>query len=106
MYLFVGSGTTPDDQDENETNPLVFQRLDADLTTGEATYLIPFVEAGEYTVAFTCDFGVDADPVESEYNPEATDTTDPEFESMRWTAVNATVEAGTTAEVSLLPPSL
>lgn len=106
VYLFVGSGTTPDDQDENETNPLVYQRLDADLTTGEATYLIPFVEAGEYTVAFTCDFGVDADPVESEYNPEATDPTDPEFESMRWSAANVTVEAETTAEVNLLPPGL
>jgi hypothetical protein len=107
VYLFDGFGTTPDDHDENGTNPLVYQRLYADETTGQAVYLIPFVEAGEYTIAFTCDFGVDESAVDSEYNPDATDPNDPEFESMRWMTVDeVTVEAGKTTEVSLLPPSL
>jgi hypothetical protein len=102
VYLFEGPAAIPDDQDDNEeTNPLVYQRLEAG-DTG-AAYLIPFVEAGKYTVAFTCDFGVDEFPDKSEYNPDA-DPDDPEFESMRWfTVEDVTVEAGKTTDVSLLP---
>jgi hypothetical protein len=105
VYLFNGFAATPDDQDENETNPVVYLPLAADETSGIASYLMPFVEAGEYTVAFTCDFNVDADPTVSEYNPDATEDTDPEFESMRWVTVDeVTVAAEETTEASFLPP--
>ena len=105
VYLFNGFAATPDDQDENETNPVVYLPLEVDETSGIASYLMPFVEAGEYTVAFTCDFNVDADPTVSEYNPDATEDTDPEFESMRWVTVDeVTVAAEETTEASFLPP--
>jgi hypothetical protein len=43
-------------------------------------------------VAATCDFGVDASPEGSEYNPAAT-TGEPGFETMHWTAAGDVVVA-------------
>ena len=105
VYLFPGDAEAPDDQDgssDDGVDPVVYLPLLDDETPeapGQASYLIPFVEAGGYKVSFTCDYNVDS-PDESEYDPNAGDD-DPGFGKMRWTSlVDVTVIAGETAEVN------
>ena len=103
VYLFAGGEVVPDDMDgeAGDDDPVVYKPLEADEVTGIAAYTIPFVEAGEYTVAFTCNFDVDALPDESEYDPNAGEEDDG-FETMAWTDfVGVEVVAGETTEVDL-----
>ena len=105
VYLFAGSGATPDDMDGDETDgadPIVYKSLEPEVGATVASYMIPFVEAGEYTVAFTCDFGVDEFPDVSEYNPDAT-SGQPGFDTMSWTTVDVTLDPDETAIVDFLP---
>jgi hypothetical protein len=92
VYLFAGHDAVPDDMDGSEDDPILYRKLDADeVDPLVATYMFPFLEAGaergKYTVAITCDFGVDASPDVSEYDPTAAEGT------MKWTQTNATVGA-------------
>ena len=113
VYLFNGAGATPDDQDGDDTDgadPVVYNSLEVDLLEGGpiASYTIPFVDAGDggsadYTVAFTCNFDVDAEPDMSEYDPDAV-SPDPLFETMNWTTNDVTVVPGATETVSFLTP--
>lgn len=75
VYLFEGEGVTPDDMDGEASegvDPLVYKALEPDEVDGTLSwYVIPFVENGAYTLAFTCNFDIDALPDESEYDPNA-----------------------------------
>lgn len=111
VYLFDGAGAIPDDQDGDDTDgadPVVYNSLEVDPVGSVASYTIPFVDAGDggsadYTVAFTCNFDVDADPTASEYDPNAV-STEPGFETINWTTNDVMVVPGATETVSFLTP--
>ncbi len=104
VYLFSGHGTTPDDADgdmDDGADPVVYLPLEFDGVNPVVHYHIAFVEAGDYTVAATCHFDVDASPEVSEYDPLAA-SGEPGFETMAWTTNgDVVVPAGGTASVSL-----
>ena len=107
VYLFEGPSVTPDDMDgeaSEDADPVVYKALEPDELDGTlASYVIPFVENGTYTVAFTCDFGVDALPDESEYDPNAAEGDDG-YQTMGWTVVpEVLVEAPGATRVDYLP---
>ncbi len=99
IYLFGGAAATPDDTDGNAADgvdPIVYQPLAFDGLQTIVAYQFAMVEAATYTVAATCNFGVDASPEASEYNPGAA-SGEPGFETMHWTATGdvAVVPDGT-----------
>jgi hypothetical protein len=104
LYLFAGPGATPDDADGDAADgadPVVYQPLEFDGLNAVVPYQIAFVEAGDYTVAATCQFDVDASPESSEYDPGAA-SGEPGFETMTWTTdadVTVTADATTTVNV-------
>jgi hypothetical protein len=101
VYLFAGAGATPDDMDGeiDGDDPVVYRSLEPEALDGTvAPYMFSFVEAGAYTIAFTCNFDVDASPVESEYNPNAA-VDEPGYQTMNWTAFDVTLGAGETVVV-------
>lgn len=104
VYLFNGAAVTPDDMDGDAADgagPVVFKPLAYDGLEAVVPYRFAMVEAGAYTVAATCNFGVDASPEASEYNPGAA-TGEPGFETMHWTAAgNVVVAPDGTATVNL-----
>ena len=104
IYLFSGSDVTPDDADGDAADgadPVVFQPLVFDGLEPVVPYQFAMVEAGSYTVAATCDFGVDASPEASEYDPGAA-SGQPGFETMHWTVSGDVVVAPNgTATVNL-----
>ena len=104
LYLFAGPGATPDDADGDAADgadPVVYQPLEFDGLNAVVPYQIAFVEAGDYTVAATCQFDVDASPESSEYDPGAA-SGEPGFETMTWTTdANVTVTADATTTVNL-----
>lgn len=105
VYLFAGYDTVPDDQDTedvpgNGADPVVYLPLEAN-EFGIASYLMPFIEAGEYQVAFTCNFDVDASAELSEHDPR--EGADPTDQTMAWEIVEVEVVPEETAEVNFLP---
>ena len=104
IYLFAGADATPDDADGDVgdgADPVVYQPLAFDGLEAVVPFEIAFVEAGDYTVAATCHFDVDASPEESEYNPGAA-SGEPGFATMAWTANGqVVVEPNAIAEVNL-----
>lgn len=99
IYVFTGSGATPDDMDGSSTDgadPLVYLPLTIPEQTGTpATYTVRFLEPGAYTVAATCYFEIDADPTANEYNPAVTG----DAATMVFNAKNATITAGSSTRV-------
>lgn len=84
LYLFTGRDQTPDDMDGNPADgadPVVYLPLDPARERESAQYRIHFLETGDYTLALTCDFGLDADPSVSE-------------DGQRFITRNVTVTAG------------
>jgi hypothetical protein len=55
IYVFEGSGVTPDDVDGTAPEPVTTARVELDPGSGQYGYTAGFLSAGEYTVAFTCD---------------------------------------------------
>jgi len=104
IYLFSGQGAVPDDADgspDDGVDPLVYLPLVFDGANPVVHYHIAFVEAGDYTVAATCNLDVDASPEASEYDPTAANG-EPGFETMAWTAnTNVVIAAGNTTAVNL-----
>lgn len=101
VYLFAGAGATPDDMDGgiDGDDPVVYRSLEPEALDGDvAPYMFPFVETGAYTIAFTCNFDVDASPEESEYNPNAAEG-EPGYQAMNWTAFDVSLGAGETVIV-------
>lgn len=100
VYVFAGGGVTPDDMDGDATDgvdPLVYQPLTPPTPDTSANYSLSFLESGEYTVAFTCRFSVDADPTRSEYDPRM--LAPGETPSMRFTIKSARITSGATTRV-------
>ena len=104
IYLFAGADATPDDADGDAADgadPVVYQPLTFDGLESVVPYEVAFVEAGNYTVAATCHFDVDASPEASEYNPGAA-SGEPGFDTMAWTSNGqVVVEPNAIAEVNL-----
>ncbi|MEX0734882.1 MAG: DUF4382 domain-containing protein [Steroidobacteraceae bacterium] len=104
IYLFGGNGVTPDDADGDAADgadPILHEPLEFDGLNAVVPYRFAFVEAGNYSVAATCNFDVDASPEDSEYNPQAADG-ESGFETMNWTtAGDVIVASGETTTVNL-----
>lgn len=74
IYIFKGENTLPDDMDGDPTDgvdPITYAPLMPIMVGGVANFRMSYLEAGRYTVALTCQFGVDIDPTRSEFNPLA-----------------------------------
>lgn len=103
LYLFAGGAATPDDQDGDATDgadPILYEPVTNDGVNTNVSLDIPFVEAGTYTLAATCDFGVDVADA-NDYNPGAM-SGQPGFQTMRWSTVgNVTVTANMTTTVAV-----
>lgn len=87
VYVFEGSGVTPDDVDGTEPDPLTTVQVRDEDADGTYTATAAFLEAGTYTVAYTCD--PENDDPEAEDSLTFMDATDVE------------VTAGETAEYAL-----
>lgn len=62
VYLFTGANVVPDDLDSAaapDVDPLVSVPVELDVASGEWRFRIAFIEAGDYTAAFTCDGALD-----------------------------------------------
>ena len=104
LYLFAGADAPPDDADGDASDgigPVLFQPLEFDGLNSVVPYQIAFVETGDYTVAATCHFDVDASPESSEYDPGAA-SGEAGFETMTWTTQGqVVVEPDVTTAVNL-----
>jgi len=54
VYLFVGEDVTPDDLDDAVTEPYATSSVVVDSASGQLTYALRFLPAGNYTLALTC----------------------------------------------------
>ena len=59
MYLFEGANITPDDMDGVAPDPISTAQVMLNATTGKYEYEFGFVPAGQYTLAFTCQYDLD-----------------------------------------------
>jgi hypothetical protein len=65
VYVFAGSGATPDDVDGAAPEPVSSAMPELNVATGDYDYTAGFLAEGAYTVSFTCDAAAD--------NPETDD---------------------------------
>ena len=70
VYVFSGANATPDDIDTDNANPDPVTTASVKLDSSDNTYkyMATFLEAGDYTVAFTCD-AADDDPTVDNTSP-------------------------------------
>jgi hypothetical protein len=61
VYVFEGGGVTPDDIDDIAPDPVATASVKLD-NMGVYRYMAAFLEAGSYTIAYTCDAAAD-DPI-------------------------------------------
>ena len=66
VYVFAGSGATPDDVDAIDPEPVSSAMPALNAGTGDYDYTVGFLAEGAYTVSFTCNAGAD--------NPATSDT--------------------------------
>lgn len=59
VYVFAGSGVTPDDIDGTPADPVTTAAVKLDSGSGKYQYKAAFLEAGSYTVAYTCQAALD-----------------------------------------------
>jgi hypothetical protein len=99
LYIYRGSDVTPDDMDGEPADgidPVIYQPLTASPPGATVvSYTVHFLEAGDYTVAATCQFDVDADPSRSEFDPAAT-VPPGTLPAMRFLRKNARILTGST----------
>ena len=62
VYVFAGSAVTPDDIDGIAPDPVSTASVKLDSNDGMYKYKAAFLEAGSYTITFTCDAAAD-DPI-------------------------------------------
>ena len=101
IYVFAGGAAVPDDMDGDPTDgtdPIVYQSLTSTVPGAPINFTIPFLEAGDYTIAFTCQFDVDADPTRSEYDPTTAKQPGATV-SMRFAAKTARITPGATTRI-------
>ena len=103
VYLFSGATATPDDQDGDAADgvdPVLYQPVAYDGVNATVTVDIPFVEAGAYTVAATCDYDVEVGDA-NDFNPNA-QSGEAGYQTMAWSTVNdVTVAASATTNVTI-----
>jgi hypothetical protein len=68
VYVFSGDGVTPDDVDGITPDPITSASVKLDSNDGKYKYYAAFLEAGDYTVAFTCDAADDDPAVDNTLN--------------------------------------
>jgi Domain of unknown function (DUF4382) len=92
VYVYEGSGVTPDDIDTDPNTPDPLTTATVKLDNGTYVYKAAFLEAGDYTVAYTCDAGAD-DPTTNDVLTFADTTTDADtgFDTVTVTAKTVTV---------------
>ena len=90
VYVFAGSGVTPDDVDAIAPEPVSSAMPQLNAGTGNYDYTVGFLAEGDYTVSFTCNADLD--------NPETDDTL--VFAGTQ----NAAVTAEQTTTVNFPPP--
>ena len=59
VYVFEGGGITPDDIDGTAPDPVTTATVKLDSGSGTYKYKAAFLEAGSYTVAYTCQAAMD-----------------------------------------------
>jgi len=59
VYLFEGTSTTPDDMRNGNFGPFTSASVELNVSSGDFEYIIGFVPAGNYTLAFTCQADMD-----------------------------------------------
>ena len=59
VYLFEGSDTPPEDMRIGNAGPFTSASVELNVTSGNYEYVIGFVPAGSYTLAFTCQADLD-----------------------------------------------
>ena len=59
VYVFAGSGVTPDDIDGTPADPVTTAAVKLDSGSGMYQYKAAFLEAGSYTIAYTCQAALD-----------------------------------------------
>jgi len=59
VYVYSGAGVTPDDIDDIAPEPVTTASVQIDSNSGEYRYKAAFLEAGDYTVAYTCQAATD-----------------------------------------------
>jgi hypothetical protein len=89
VYVYSGSGVTPDDVDGAAPEPLTTARVELDAGSGSYGYTAGFLSEGAYTLAYTCDAAAD--------DPAADDTL--VFSAPQ----SASVTAGQTTTVNFAP---
>lgn len=65
VYVFEGSGITPDDIDGIAADPVTTASVNLDISDGIYKYKAAFLEAGSYTIAYTCDAAADDPTVDN-----------------------------------------
>lgn len=68
VYVFEGNGVTPDDVNIDGTDAEPVATASVDWEHGDNSYTVAFLEAGDYTAAFTCDAGLDDPAAEDTLN--------------------------------------
>lgn len=59
VYVFEGSGVTPDDIDGIAADPVTTATVKLDSNDGQYKYTAAFLETGNYTIAYTCNAAAD-----------------------------------------------
>ncbi len=59
VYLYEGENISADDEGGQGANPITSALVTLDTGTGDSVYEIGFIEAGNYTLAFTCEADLD-----------------------------------------------
>lgn len=101
VYVFAGTGVTPDDVDDIDPEPVTTARVVLNQTSGNYEYSLPFMAPGTYTVAFTCQAADDVSP-----DPTVQPPPDPAADNaIAFTpGIDATVVAGQTETVNFPGP--
>ena len=59
VYLYEGLNTTPDDISNGSSDPFTSAGVELNVTNGNYEYVIGYIPAGSYTLAFTCQADLD-----------------------------------------------
>lgn len=74
VYVFSGAGVTPDDIDGINADPVTTANVKLDTISGEYHYKAAFLEAGDYTVSYTCQAAADDPAIDDTLTFAATAT--------------------------------
>jgi hypothetical protein len=74
VYVFAGSGVTPDDIDGIDPDPVTTASVKFDSSDSQYKYTVAFLEPGDYTIAYTCDAALDDPTVDDALSFSGTTT--------------------------------